>query len=237
MFDELRNLIRPFVDVLAPPTCAMCSVAIPTGHFCDPCHAALTTDPFPTCPLCASSMGPHSAICLRCDGEKFAFSSASRLGPYADLLRDAVLRLKEQTGANLAHRLGQAWAVEHRERFESLMLQAIIPIPLHWSRSWKRGYNQSIELALGLGGVLGVPVWRGALVRIRATTMQSELNRAERRKNLTGAFRVRPRYNVRNMTILLIDDVLTTGATADVASQALREAGAAQVHVGVLAHR
>ncbi|MGL6075698.1 MAG: phosphoribosyltransferase family protein [Fimbriiglobus sp.] len=233
----LSDLVDGAIRLVAPPSCLLCQTPTEKTHFCQACLTKLTTDPFSNCPRCASSLGPHVQKCLSCDGEKFAFESAQRLGPYDGLLRDAVLQMKSLAGASLAYRLGEAWGTARRDTLDSLGAQVVMPIPLHWGRTWERGYNQALELALGLGQTLGLPVWRRALIRSRATTMQSSLSGAERRANLKGAFVLRSGYQVRNITVLLVDDVLTTGATCDAASQALKQAGAAQVHAVVLAHR
>jgi ComF family protein len=231
------DLTEGAIRLVAPPRCWICQTLTDQAHFCPSCLTKLTTDPFSTCTRCAGSLGPYAQKCLNCDGEKFSFESAQRLGPYDGLLRDAVLQMKSLAGVSLAYRLGEAWGSTRRGPLESLNAQIITPIPLHWGRMWERGYNQALEVSLGLGRALGIPVWRRALKRVRATAMQSSLSGAERRQNLKGGFQLRSGYRVRNMTILLVDDVLTTGATCDAASQALKQAGAAQVHVAVLAHR
>ena len=192
----------------------------------------------PTCPYCASPVGPHADTtdcCLRCRGEHFHFDSATRLGPYAGVLRDAILRMKHAGAEALAGRLGSLWAERRREQLSTGDPQIVIPVPLHWRRRWARGYNQSDELALGVARALGLPCRRGVLRRTAHTPKQSQTaSAAERKANLAGRFRTRVRLP--GARVLLVDDVLTTGATADAASVALSDAGAAQVRVAVLAH-
>lgn len=111
-------------------------------------------------------------------------------------------------------------------------VDALVPIPLHWRRAWRRGYNQAQEIARGIAGRRGWPIWK-ALVRPRATRPQTGLELARRRRNLRGAFRPARRWRPRlqGRRLLVVDDVYTTGATARAAARALKSAGAAWVGV------
>jgi ComF family protein len=112
----------------------------------------------------------------------------------------------------------------------------IVPIPLHWSRRWSRGYDQASTIARGIAQVTGIR-FASALLRRRSTPQQRTESATGRWDNVRGAFKMKRRSRVTGERILLVDDVLTTGATADSASQVLLHAGAAQVEVGILAHR
>jgi ComF family protein len=117
-----------------------------------------------------------------------------------------------------------------------LGFDAVVPMPLHWRRRWQRGFNQSELLAREIARKWGVPV--SALVRRkRATAPQAGLTSAQRRKNVEGAFQVGKGTRLKGMRLLLIDDVLTTGATASACARALKRAGAAQVTFLALARR
>jgi ComF family protein len=114
---------------------------------------------------------------------------------------------------------------------------ALLPVPLHWRRLWARRFNQSATLARAIPDIAGVPVLHGALRRVRATPQQVGLSKTERADNVQGAFRVlaeeRPQVAARRL--VLIDDVLTSGATVDTCARALLRAGAAHVDVLVFA--
>lgn len=160
-----------------------------------------------------------------------------RLGPYEGLRRIAILRMKQLTGETLAEQLGREWALARREILQQGEPQILIPIPLFWRRRWVRGYNQSAALAEGIGSVLGLPVRSDIVRRVRSTSAQRLRSRTERRENVRDAFRVVRPQAVHGLRVLLIDDVLTTGSTADAVAGVLRRAGAAQVRLAVLAHR
>ncbi|MFY7951871.1 MAG: ComF family protein, partial [Armatimonadaceae bacterium] len=192
------------------------------------------------CPRCSSQVGPHTDTtsgCAVCRASRFHFTGATRLGPYDGLLREAVLKIKQPDGDGLAEALGRVFAEARDEVLRAANTGVIVPVPLHWGRVVSRGHNQAGGLARGLAAVLRQPVLRRALWRVKPTPRQSAGSREQRRANVVGAFRVPPWVRLTGVRVLLVDDVLTTGATADAAAHALRTAGAAQVHVAVLAHR
>src|SRR5262249_59876855 len=118
---------------------------------------------------------------------------------------------------------------------KELGLDVVVPVPLHWTRYWWRGYNQCAAVARGVARKVGLPLQTRWLSRPRYTQSQTSLSGSARRNNLKDAFRVRRDVALAGRRVLLIDDVLTTGATAHEAARALKSAGAAQVVVGVLA--
>ena len=114
---------------------------------------------------------------------------------------------------------------------------ALVPVPLHWRRRWARRYNQSAVLSRAISAICGVPITHGGLKRIRATPQQVGRSRTERADNVQGAFLVPPDHKVEvaGRRLVLVDDVLTSGATVDACTRALLRAGAAQVDVLVFA--
>jgi ComF family protein len=235
-----RDLAVGFLQILYPNTCHFCGRLLPTeqAHFCEPCQAELTADPHPACRRCASTVGPYSHTengCPRCRTERYAFERVLRLGPYEGLLREAVLRLKHEAGSGLADLLGELWARQAEARLREVGADAVVPVPLHWGRRWQRGYNQSEALAASLARHLDLPCRPRWVRRFRRTPQQTRQSPSARRDNVKNAFSSRPRPELAGRTVLLIDDVLTTGSTASEAARALRQAGAARVVVAVLA--
>jgi ComF family protein len=178
------------------------------------------------------------AECGACREDEPAFDGARSFGLYTGNLRQAVLRLKfggdERLGARLGELLASPWdALPQVGEFASPL---IVPVPLHASRRRERGFNQSDLLAAGLVRALGrqnagaaPPVAKACLRRKRATPPQTGLSVAARRENLQGAFEVVKPQAVRGRRIVLVDDVMTTGATLSACARALKRAGAAQV--------
>ena len=240
----LMSLLRGLVDLVWPRLCGICDTPLggaePRINLCSACHAAICHDNVLTCPRCTSTVGPHTDLstgCTRCRTIPFHFARAVRLGPYEGVLRTAVLRTKQDDGEWLAEELGRTFALARREKLLSGCPEVVVPVPLHWRRRWTRGYNQAEAVARELARSLNCPLRSGWLVRTRSTSHQPTLTPAARWENVRGAFRVRTQESVRGVRILLVDDVMTTGATADAAAAALLQAKAAQVTVAILAHR
>jgi ComF family protein len=244
MLPNILNLTRSVGDLFWPRVCHLCGqdpLDSASPHcLCQACERELSVDPHAYCPRCLGSIGPHADArsgCPRCVNDEFRFSRAVRFGVYSGRLRDAILQMKSLSGDALADTLGRLWAKSRFDQLRDLQAQIIVPIPLHFWRRWQRGYNQSLAVARGLAAVLGLPVEPRALRRVRSTPMQTSQTPSQRRTNLVGAFRVPVSARVQGLRVLLVDDVLTTGATADAAARVLLEAKAAQVDVAVLAHR
>lgn len=238
----LVELFRGFRELVFPAICPGCATVMigTSAHFCPSCETHLTNDSAPTCPRCSSTVGPFTHIkngCPRCRGESFRFERSFRLGPYEGLLRDLILRMKQPIDHSLAGNLGALWATHREQQFRDCHANVIIPVPLHWMRKWQRGYNQSEALAEAVARKLRIPCRPSWLRRIRATGHQTDLTATARRQNLRRAFRSSRWAHLKGKSVLLVDDVLTTGTTANEASRALIDAGASRVLVAVLAHR
>ncbi len=240
----VRSAIHSLGELVWPRDCLLCDAAMPAEPspicLCPSCRTALGTDAFSTCTRCASSLGAHvpdADGCPRCRNEKYHFASAQRLGVYDGRLRDAVLKIKNPGQETLAETLGFFWGEHSRDRLKQSAPKVVVPVPLHWRRRWSRGFNQSESLARGVAAALGLPIAVWAVGRIRATPSQTTQTPAERKTNVVGAFAEGPWSRVKGSRILLIDDVLTTGATSDAVTVALLASGAARVDVAVLAHR
>ena len=220
----VNRLAEGALHLVWPPQCVNCGTPTRVEHFCPGCVAALTTDQPHHCRRCSGNVGPHAdpaAACPRCEKWSYAFASAVRFGLYGGVLRDAVLRLKQPDGELLAFRLGELWATHRRSELLAASPQVVVPVPLHWRRRWSRGYNQAEEVARGLAKSLGLPLAASALSRRRATELQSEKSATARWDNVRDVFVASRPGDVRGLRVLLVDDVLTTGATCHYAALAL----------------
>jgi ComF family protein len=148
-------------------------------------------------------------------------------------LRHLCLLLKRRANAWLARWLADLLVVARGEAFGTLAGAKVVPVPLHWRRRLGRGYDQADALAHRLARGLRLRPCR-ALRRLRATTTLARLGRAERLEVMRDAFGVRRRVSLKGETVLLVDDILTTGATTGAAARALKKAGAARVVVAVI---
>lgn len=237
---SLRLLGRGLLDLVYPGCCLTCGRPLSPSepHLCGACLHALFDEPGLSCPRCAATVGPHGVVdgtCPGCRDQRPAFAAALRLGRYDGLLREVVLRLKHHRGEGLAEVLGVQWLARASDRFRALGAEAVVPVPLHFWRRLHRGYNQSAALARVIAAALAIPCQPRWLRRVRNTPSQAGLSSTARRENVRGAFNVPAGAPVSGRSVLLVDDVMTTSATADEAARALRRAGAAHVCVAVLA--
>jgi competence protein ComFC len=169
--------------------------------------------------------------CALCRRGVRGFDAAYSFGFYEDELRQLIHLFKYGRVQTLAAPLGRllARALPREQSFD-----LIVPMPLHWRKRWQRGFNQAELLAREIGRRTHTPVWN-ALRRVRNTTSQAGLTSAKRRKNVSGAFQARKQSKLNGSRVLLIDDVITTGATASSCARALKRGGASQVTLLTLA--
>jgi ComF family protein len=236
-----HELGRGFIRLLYPGLCSVCHTPLPPeqDRFCTSCRNALSGDPFPSCPRCAATIGPFAVAspkdgCTRCSKQTFRFERAIRLGPYEGLLRDVIVRLKHLNADGLAELVGELWAENSETKLREARADVVVPIPLHWRRRLQRGYNQSHALARGIASRLSLPLRAAWLRRVRHTPIQPQQAPGARSANVRGAFQATGKVT-RGASVLLIDDVMTTGSTLDEAAAALRRAGADRVVVAILA--
>jgi ComF family protein len=226
-------LLRGVLDLVYPPECLLCAESLHEGNWCDRCDKQLSLSGS-HCPRCAASFPTMSTMavnCPHCQDEDYAFSRAWSLGSYDQARRSAVLLMKEQRNEVLAHHMGGRLASAMADVTEAV----IVPVPLHWTRRLWRGYNQSATMAQALAKALKLPYSTRCLWRQLQTPQQASVTPVQRRKNLREAMQARLPPAWKGKRVLLVDDVMTTGATADACARTLLAAGAGQVEVVVVA--
>lgn len=230
------NLPEQLLNILLPHRCQQCGVMLqeanalcpgcwPKMHFIRPPYCACCGLPFP------HDYGDAATQCARCLADPPPFLSARAAMVYDDESKPLVLRFKHGDQLYLA----PAFAAWMRRAAPDWLQEdvVIVPVPLHRTRIFLRRYNQAALLARALAKLSGKVCALDALIRHRRTPSQGAMNRDQRLKNVSGAFRVNSRWqdNIKGKNIILVDDVMTTGATAAVCAKTLVKAGAADVRV------
>lgn len=243
----LRNAVRrlvldPLLAAAFPTSCVACRLPLDEpsrGVLCPRCLDAVPRFGASVCP-CGTPMtgrglpGPADGLCGRCRRGLGPWSRGACIGPFDGSLRLAIHALKYGGRMGLARTLA-AVLLESPAALHVLDGAAfIVPVPLHRGKEKARGFNQSALIAQAIGARCGVASRAGVLVRSRETTTQTGLTAFARRRNVAGAFAAAPN-EVRGATIVLVDDVITTGATAMACAAALRSAGASEVRLLTLA--
>jgi ComF family protein len=231
-----RVVVDSLIAAVFAPVCVSCAQVLeaPTrSPACDRCWQNLRRYTPPWCPGCGAPLARADAA-HECLPATRAISTLRALGPYEGVLRDLLHALKFDRRRSLAARLATLLRSSDGAVFRGA--DALVPVPLHPWRQWRRGFNQATDLANALRGP-ELPVWR-AIRRRRATTPQFELDADRRRDNVRAAFAIagwlpwqRARWSQRiaRRTLVLVDDVTTTGATLEACAHVLREHGAREV--------
>lgn len=227
--------------ILLPPICLLCGrkKVAELANFCPQCWRKAK---FITKPYCALTGVPFSY-----EWEEGTISRHAKLFPPAydcarcaliyesNFARALILKLKYGDSPEIA----QSAAIWLARAAKDILPECdfITPVPLHWRRLWHRRFNQAAELARSLAKLTGKNYARDILTRVRATTPQIGLGKKERNRNVRGAFQLTPNWKqtIKNKNVILIDDVMTSGATLESCTKALRRAGAKRVNIVVLA--
>ncbi len=234
----LWRWLSPIVDAVLPPRCLGCGAMVQDdGGFCAPCWQARHFLRPPACACCAMPFAQpqgDGALCAACMADPPPFTRAGALIAYDAVVGAIILRLKYGRRVGLARAMAQMLIAPAHDLLGTDAPDALVlAVPLDRWRLWRRGFNQSLLIARPLARALGLPLHPDALARVRPTGSMRGLGRRARLRRVQGAFVVpdRHRDDIRGRAILLVDDVMTTGATLSACARALRRAGAARVYV------
>lgn len=238
----LRRLGNTAVDFLVPPRCCLCGrtdqeFSVKGICYCDECSTSLSPDPINRCERCGAEAGPFASTtsgCTHCRNRSLKFRSVVCLSMYEGTLRKALLSAKWSFSAVPMKSLARLLVSARFDELAELNVDRVIPIPQHWRQRMVRNFNPAIVIGEEVAGRLGVPCDVHLLKRSHRTRPQKRVSVQQRFENQKGTLSLRDAHLVKGERILLIDDVLTTGATCSEAAVLLRRAGAAECHVAVL---
>jgi ComF family protein len=234
----LRAAFGLVVDVALPQLCASCREPVGDAGLCAACWAKLSFIAPPYCERLGIPFtydpGP-GVLSMEAIADPPAYHRARAAVRYDEIARTLVHAFKYGDRLDLAPTMGRWMANAGHPLLQDA--DALVPVPLHWRRQWARRFNQSALLSEVIAQASGVRVSHGALTRVKATPQQVGLSQSARAQNVQGAFRVPPegKAEVAGRRLILVDDVLTSGATMDACARALLRAGAAQVDALVFA--
>jgi ComF family protein len=225
---SLGFLLKSLADFAFPPICYGCDSEIEAGLVCEACRLDLFTHELAVCSKCGRPCTPSTNRCGQC-ATPFSLSRVRGLGLYVPPFDKLIQAFKYSGKTKVGELLGQALAALVRQDEVLSTADAVCPVPLHPARLRERGFNQSLLLAAAISMSTRIPLAE-FLARTKNTATQTAKTSPEARlKNLAGAFRLRPDAGTSGKRVLLVDDVMTTGATLDQAAQELLKGGAASV--------
>lgn len=240
-----KSWVNSLGDLVFPPKCHSCGLLLTDSSlpFCQTCQESIPGRDIARCQRCGSANPTQSLqkneiiehICPICIQKPPIWERVACLGSYEGILREWILSQKGRRGEWFAEVLGRYWAENLPNNFPNWeKVDAVVPVPRHWTKKWWLGHNPAEGLARGLCGIKNWPLDRFSLFRTRATRKQSELTPNQRKNNVRGAFAWRGRM-VKNGRAILVDDILTTGATVRECAKTIKSAGFNQIALCVLA--
>lgn len=229
----VKTLGTDLLDFIFPGYCYICNVSLhsPDKYLCSSCLEKMPALPTPFCSSCKIFLDdlPAGHNCER------PLHSVYSLWTYAEGVETLVHKFKYEGKVGLGKRLGQFLAQQLSTQSFWAEIETLVPVPLHPSRKRERGYNQAEVLAQSIAGCTEVKLLSKALRRYRNTQDQTHLSAAQRKENVRDAFQVSERIDFSKKTIMLVDDVITTGATLNECAKTLKQNGAKKVYACTLA--
>jgi len=241
---QFATAARAVIEFSFPPTCPLCNGEATSDEcvfpsFCDSCRDELIQPVQFACDVCGAPVGQFvdsSKGCGECKRNDMIYKRVVRLGVYSEALRKAVIKAKDRLQEPLMAACGRLLVEECADELTEPRPDLLIPIPQHWSNRFVSQHNTAEVLANVIGRMLGLPVSHDTLARASRTAPQKRCPSVEARKaNQRGSFALNASDELAGKNVLLVDDVFTTGSTANEASRTLRRAGAKIIGIAVIA--
>lgn len=229
------RILAVVTDALFPKRCPVCNGIIPfcAGEICDGCREKLTKVAEPYCLKCGKPLLNEAEYCSDCRNNDHMYIRGRALYVYDSIMRKSIYRFKYYGKREYAKYYGRAMAEEFGRWYKAIGAEALVPVPIHKKRLAARGYNQAELLAEEISRVVGIPVRKDLIERCESTQIMRELSAQDRQNNLKRAFKIKA-YDVKLSTIVIIDDIYTTGSTIDAVASCIRGAGVEKIYYSAL---
>lgn len=238
----LQPFVKSAVDFVYPRACCVCEAydsLVASGQpVCRDCEAELIEQSTHVCVCCSAPVGAYVSTdhgCRHCRAVKLKFGPVIRLGIYRNLMQLACLRGKRNGGEPLIHGLARLLVRERPVQLAAVTADLVVPVPQHWSQRFRRTFNPAETVAQVIANELKAPTTPHILRKQRSTGTQKSLSVAERTINVRDAFVVDNPTAVEGQSVLLVDDIMTTGITANEITRVLLATGVKQVSLAVIA--
>ncbi|HHT9150833.1 MAG TPA: double zinc ribbon domain-containing protein [Candidatus Wujingus californicus] len=239
----ITRYLHTFLDIFYPRYCVHCKCSLNNSYemyICEDCKKKISYVIDTHCSRCGTILGPYTikskeAGCLVCKSKHFYFDKVTCITHYDGVIKTLIYKFKYAGQKFLFNALYDI--INTQKKFNGLVsdIDIIVPVPLHWMKELRRGFNQSEILSYGIQKHFLKPVIKNNLRRIRNTKAQTLLTKGQRKINIKNAFSVKSPELFKGKNVLLVDDVLTTGMTASECSRKLKESGAKFIHLFVIA--
>lgn len=233
----IRRIIDFLLDLLFPRECPVCgNIVIPKGKdICDLCKNEFVQIQSPYCLKCGKPLSDDGIeYCIGCREKSHDFDEGRAAFLYNDAMRKSIYRFKYNNKSEYARYYGLAISEILGNKIKSYNADALIPVPMYKRKERKRGYNQAYLIAKEISRQIDVPVKADVVIRKRSTKIMRSLGAKEREKNIKKAFKLR-KDSVKLNNVVIVDDIYTTGATADAVAASLKAGGVKKVYIIALA--
>lgn len=236
----MARIVEEVISMIYPKRCPLCGEIIKGNQklACDSCYEELEYIEEPRCKCCSKAIEQEeSEYCYDCNRKEFYFESGVALWNYSSQMKQSLAKFKYHNRREYGEFYGEEFVKIYGDALMNLEPDALIPVPIHWTRYIKRGYNQAAVIANQIGKRLHIPVVEDLLIRTKKTIAQKHLDDKGRERNLQGAFAISEKWKKieHNMEcVVIIDDIYTTGSTINTCAKILMQQGIKEIYFGVL---